>query len=96
MGPRILRQPNLRTVDLPWKGRSVSPLIDIHSSINALHKSVIDIMDVHNSRMDVYNSLMYIHNYGYPDLHYGEIVMDIYDLNMDVNNYIMAIYNCSE
>ena len=61
-GPRKLRQPNLRKVDLPWKGRSVSPLIDIYSSIKAIHKSVFDIMDIHNSNMDVYNSVMYIHD----------------------------------
>ena len=64
MGPRILKQPNLRKVDLPWKGRSVSPLIDIQSSIKAIHKSVIDIMDIHKifPDMGVYNSVMYIHN----------------------------------
>ena len=47
---------------VPRKGRNESPLIDIHSSIKAIHKSVIDIMDIHNSNMDVYNSVMYIHN----------------------------------
>ena len=61
-GPMTLRQPNLRTVNLPWKGRSVSQLIDIHSSIKAIHKSFNDIMDIHNSNMDVYNSIKYIHN----------------------------------
>ena len=38
MGPRTLRQPNLRKVrrpTVPWKGRNESPLIDIHSSIKA-------------------------------------------------------------
>ena len=39
---------------VPWKGRNESPLIDIHSSIKAIHQSVIDIMDIHNSNMDVY------------------------------------------
>ena len=58
----ILRQPNMKKVDLPWKGRSVSPLIDIHSSIKAIYKSVIDIMDIHNSNMNIYNSVMYIRN----------------------------------
>ena len=29
---------------VPWKGRNESPLIDIHSLIKAVHKSVIDIM----------------------------------------------------
>ena len=62
MGPRALRQPNLRKEDLPWKGRSVSPLINIHSSIKALHQSIIDVMDIHNSNMGVYNSLINIHN----------------------------------
>ena len=55
MGPRTLRQPNLRKVrrpTVPWKGRNESPLIDIHSSIKAIHQSVIDIMDIHNSNMD--------------------------------------------
>ena len=47
---------------VPWKGRNESPLIDIPSSIKAIQKSVIDIMDIHNSNMDVYNSVMYIHN----------------------------------
>ena len=62
---------------VPWKGRNESPLIDIHSSTKAIHQSVIDIMDIHNSNMDVYNPVMYIHNsitdiqtcknnYGYP------------------------------
>ena len=45
-----------------WKGRNESPLIDIHSSIKAIHKSVIDIMSIHNSNMDVYDPVMYIHN----------------------------------
>ena len=67
MGPRTLSQPNLRKVDPPRKGRSVSPLIDIHSSIKAIHKSVIDIIDIHNSNMDVYNSIMHIHN-SIPDI----------------------------
>ena len=85
MGPRTLRQPNLRKVrrpTVPWKGRNESPLIDIHSSIKAIHQSVIDIMDIHNSNMDVYNPVMYIHNtitniqtcrnsYGYPWLNCG-------------------------
>ena len=81
----------LREVDLPRKCRGVSPVIDIHSSIKAIHKSVIDIMDIHNS-MDGYNSVVHNHNsviyiyYGYPDLHYGEIAMDIHDLIMDVYN----------
>ena len=83
--PRTLRQPNLRKVrrpTVPWKGRNESPLIDIHSSIKAIHQSVIDIMDIHNSNMDVYNPVMYIHNtitdiqtcrnsYGYPWLNCG-------------------------
>ena len=30
----------------------------MHSSIKAIHKSVIDI-DIHNSNMDFYNSVMY-------------------------------------
>ena len=42
----------------PWKGRNESLLIDIHSSIKAIHESVIDI-DIHNSNMDFYNSVMY-------------------------------------
>ena len=85
MGPRTLRQPNLRKVrrpTVPWKGRNESPLIDIHSSIKAIHQSVIDIMDIHNSNMDIYNPVMYIHNtitdiqtcrnsYGYPWLNCG-------------------------
>ena len=62
MGPRTLRQPNLRKVDLPWKGRSASILIDIRSSIKAIHKSNIEIMDIHNFNMGVYYSVMYIHN----------------------------------
>ena len=79
MGPRTLRQPNLRKVDLPYRGKAEMKalLIDIHSSIKAIHQSVIDIMDIHNSNMDVYNPVMYIHNsitdiqtcrnrYGYP------------------------------
>ena len=85
-GPQdIKRQPNLRKVrrpTVPWKGRNESPLIDIHSSIKAIHQSVIDIMDIHNSNMDVYNPVMYIHNtitdiqtcrnsYGYPWLNCG-------------------------
>ena len=91
MGPRTLRQPNLREVNLPRKCRRVNPVIDIHSSIKVIHKSVIDIMDIHNS-MDGYNSVVHNHNsviyihYGYPDLQYGEIVMDIHDLIMDVYN----------
>ena len=44
MGPRTLRQPNMRKVDL-WIGRNESPLIDIHYSIKAIHESVIDIME---------------------------------------------------
>ena len=62
---------------VPGKGRNESPLIDIHSSTKAIHQSVIDIMDIHNSNMDVYNPVMYTHNsitdiqtcrnnYGYP------------------------------
>ena len=47
---------------LPWEGRNESPLIDIQSSIKALHKSVIDIMDIHHSNMDVYDLAMYICN----------------------------------
>ena len=67
---------------VPWKGRNESPLIDIHSSIKAIHQSVVDIMDIHNSNMDIYNPVMYIHNsitdiqtcrnsYGYPWLNCG-------------------------
>ena len=42
---------------VPWEGRNESSLIDFHSSIKAIHKSVIDIMDIHNSNiMDVHNS----------------------------------------
>ena len=47
MGPRALSQPNLRKVDRPWKGRCVNLLINIHSSIKAIHESIIDIMDIH-------------------------------------------------
>ena len=99
MGPRTLRQPNLRKADLPlltMERQKSKPFNQyIHSSIKAIHKSVIDIMDIHNSNTDVYNSVMYIHN-SITDLHYGEIVMDIHDLIMDVNNYIMAIHICCE
>ena len=49
----------------PWKYKSVSPLIDIHSLIKAIHISIIDIMDIHNSNMDVHNQ--------------GMIIMDIHD-----------------
>ena len=80
---------------VPWKGRNESPLIDIHSSIKAIHQSVIDIMDMHNSNMDVYNPVMYIHN-SITISRLTEIVMDIHDLIRDVNNYIMAIHNCCE
>ena len=45
MDPKILRQPNLTKVDLPWKDMSVSPLINIHTSIKAIHESIIDIME---------------------------------------------------
>ena len=77
----------VRRPTVPWKGRNESPLIDIHSSIKAIHQSVIDIMDIHNSNMDVYNPVMYIHNtitdiqtcrnsYGYPWLILGCPVVD--------------------
>ena len=79
---------------VPWKGRNESPLIDIHSSIKAIHQSVIDIMDSHNSNMDVYNPVMYIHN-SITDIQTCRN-MDIHDLIVDVNNYIMAIHNCCE
>ena len=79
MGPRTFRQPNLKKVDQPWKGRSVSPLINIHSSIKATDESVINIMDIHNSNMDVYNSVMDIHN----------SVMDIHDLITDIHTCII-------
>ena len=36
--------------------------IDIHSSIKAIHNSVIYIMYIHNSNMDAYKLVMYIHN----------------------------------
>ena len=62
MGPRTLRPPTLRKVDLPWKGRNVSHIINIHSSIKVINESIIDIMDIHSANMDVYNSLMDIHN----------------------------------
>ena len=64
-------------------------------------KSVIDIMDIHNS-MDGYNSVVHNHesviyiHYGHTNLHYGEIVMDIHDLIMDVYNWITPIHNCRE
>ena len=90
MGPRILRQPKLRKIDLPWNGRSVSRLINIHSSIKATHESIKEIhnsnIDVYNSVMDVHNSVMYIHN-PVTDIHTcGEIIMDSHDWIMDVNN----------
>ena len=44
------------------KGRKESPLINIYSSIKAIHQSVIDIMDINNSNMDIYDPVMYIHN----------------------------------
>ena len=78
-GPTVERQKRL------------SPLIDIHSSIKAIHKSLINITDIHNSVMYIRNSITNIH----ADLHHGEIVMDILDLIMDVN-YIMAIHNGCE
>ena len=81
-------------VELPWKGRSVSRLINIQYSMKAIHESNIDIMDIRNFKIDVYNSVLDIHNsvmyiyvnYGYPDLHYGEISMDIHGWIMDANN----------
>ena len=99
MGPRTLRQPNLRKVrrpTVPWKGRNESPLIDIHSSIKAIHQSVIDIMDIHNSNMDVYITQSCISIIQLRISRLAEIVMDIHDLIVDVNNYIMAIHNCCE
>ena len=62
MGTGTLRQPNLRKVDLPWWDRSVSPIINIHSSIKAVYESIIDTMDIPNSNIYVYNSVMDIHN----------------------------------
>ena len=67
---------------VPWKGRNDPSLIDIHSSIKAIYKSAIYIMDIHNSKLDVYNPVLYIFNsitdiqtcknsYGYPWLNYG-------------------------
>ena len=62
MGNRILSHPNQREVDLPWKGKNVSPLIDTQSSIKAIHKSIIDIMDIHNSIMYFSDSIIDVHN----------------------------------
>ena len=45
---------------VPWKDRNESPLIDIHSSIKAIHQSVIDITDIHHTNMDVYNPVIMI------------------------------------
>ena len=74
-----LGQPNLRKVDLPCEGISVSRLINIHSSIKFIHESIIDIMDIHNSNMDVYKSVMDIHN----------SVTDIHNSITDIQTCIM-------
>ena len=81
---------------VPWKGRYESPLIDIHSLIKAIHQSVIEIMDIHNSNIDIYNPVMYISIIQLRISRLAEIIMDIHDLIVDVNNYIMAIHNCCE
>ena len=50
MGPRTLKQPNLRKVDLLWKIRTVSPLIDIlrsRLSINQLSILWISLIHVY-------------------------------------------------
>ena len=37
------------------------PFINIHSSLKAIHESIFDITDIHNSNMNVYNSIIDIH-----------------------------------
>ena len=90
---------------VPWKGRNESPKIDMYSSIKAIHQSVIDIMDIHNSNMDVYNPVMYIHNsitdiqtcrnsYGYPWLNCAiTLWLSIIVVNY-IHNWIADVCNC--
>ena len=99
MGPRTLRQPNLRKVRrpiVPWKGRNESPLIDIHSSIKAISINQLLILwiSIILTWMSITQSCISIIQLRISRL--AEIVMDIHDLIVDVNNYIMAIHNCCE
>ena len=97
MGPRTLRQPNLRKVrrpTVPWKGRNESPLIDIHSSIKAINQLLILWISIILTWMSITQSCISIIQLRISRL--AEIVMDIHDLIVDVNNYIMAIHNCCE
>ena len=82
---------------VPWKGRNESPLIDIHSSIKAIHQSVIDIMDIHNSNMDVYNPVMYIHSSITDIQTYIIIIITLWLSIIVVNhihNWIADVRNC--
>ena len=51
----------------------------IHSSIMAIHKWIIEMMNIHNSNVNVYNSIMDSHN----------SIMYSHNLVTDMNTCIM-------
>ena len=61
-GPQDIKAAESEGSRPPMERQSVSPLIDNQFSIKAIHKSIIDIIDIHNFIMDVYDSIIDIHN----------------------------------
>ena len=95
MRPRILRQPDLRKVDLPcrWKAemKALWSISILRSRLSINQLSILWIFII-LTWMSIIHSCISIIQLRISRL--AEIVMDIHDLIMDINNYIMAIHNC--
>ena len=97
MGPRTLRQPNLRKVDLPYRGKAEMKAlssISILRSRLSINQLLILWISIILTWMAIIQSCISIIQLRISRL--AEVVMDIHDLIVDVNNYIMAIHNCRE
>ena len=95
MGPRILRQSDLRKVDLPcrWKAemKALWSISILRSRLSINQLSILWRFII-ITWMSIIQSCISIIQLRISRL--AEIVMDIHDLIMDINNYIMAIHNC--